>query len=579
MEMIEARILLKNLLNRVETLEDGRRQLPGTLTADELAALHLALSILDDGAPVPPSQTASMPLLECPQSAADIGQNINDKIPESQESEALFEINLSVLDLSPPPPNVRLCLDFGTAMSKATLIEDNLVGEDNEEDFERIEVLELGIPGAQEHVSPTMLVSSVYIDNNGLLWFGQAAVDRSLVEGQDGPRRRLDNIKRSLSEGTLEIEVTEAFNPTSIRVTYRDIVLAYMMFFTWAVSHCVEQSDLPRNLPRRFAMPCLPIAEGKDRVHELTKLLGEAQILADTFDRTLRSGIPLNEFIAAVASLRSEKRAYGFVAESVTEPLGIAGSMLSWRSDVDTLVMVIDVGAGTSDFSLFRIKVKPDMSINTSKEAANSARMITEAGNHLDYILIEILLKKADVTLNYDDDQRVRYELELKIRDHKETLFNEGFVNILLLNGIEVEIMLEEFLELKQVKKFGEDLRKTMQDILNDVDPSWVTWVQADPTRSLTVATTGGGGTLPMVKRLAEGSINVRDATIPLAHARRFPAWLSDVDANLEADYPQIAVSLGGARRNLIRNEGQATITAGDVREPAALQGYYQKGH
>ena len=578
MELIEARILLKNLLNRVETLEDGRRQLSGTLTAAELTALHLALSILDGGLPVPPTQTASTPLLECPQPVVEIRQRANDEVQESRERVAPFELDLSVLDLSPPPPNVRLCLDFGTAMSKATLIEDNLLGEHDEDDFERIEVLDLGIPGAQENVSLTMLVSSVYIDNNGLLWFGQAAVDRSVVEGQDRPRRRLDNIKRSLSEGTLEIEVTEAFNPTSIRVTYRDIVLAYMMFLTWAVRYCVEQHGFPRNLPRRFAMPCLPIAEGKDRAHELARLLGEAQVLADTFYQTLRYGIPLNDFVAAVASLRCEKRIYDFVAESVTEPLGIAGSMLSWRNDVDSLVMVVDVGAGTSDFSLFRIKVKPDGLINTSKEATNSARMITEAGNHLDNILIEIMLKKADVTLQYEDSIRIRYELELKIRDHKETLFNEGFVNILLRNEIEVEITLEEFLELKQVKKFGEALRNTMQDILDEVDPSWVTWVQVDPTRFLTVATTGGGGTLPMVKKLAEGSINVRDATISLAHARRFPAWLSDVDANLEADYPQIAVSLGGARRNLIHNEGQATITAGDVTEPAALQGYYQKG-
>ena len=43
MEFIEAKILLKNLLNRVEIQEDGSKQLTGVLTDDELEALKLAL--------------------------------------------------------------------------------------------------------------------------------------------------------------------------------------------------------------------------------------------------------------------------------------------------------------------------------------------------------------------------------------------------------------------------------------------------------------------------------------------------------------------------------------------------------
>ena len=50
-------------------------------------------------------------------------------------------------------------MDFGTAMSKATLID--------ADDYEEIHVLNLGIPGDQPEVSETMLISSVYIDNGG----------------------------------------------------------------------------------------------------------------------------------------------------------------------------------------------------------------------------------------------------------------------------------------------------------------------------------------------------------------------------------------------------------------------------
>ena len=580
MELIEARILLKNLLNRVETGENGSGQLSGTLTAEELAALHLAASILDGGTPTSPKVPPSIqPPLGMPSSEVRIDGKGGGQIQKVNEREAPFELDLSALDPPPPPPNVRLCLDFGTAMSKATLIEDNVIGEDQEDAFERIVVLNLGIPGDQEEVSLTMLISSVYIDNKGLLWFGKAAVDRSLVEGQDGSRRRLDNIKRSLSEGALETKVPEAYNPTSTRINFGDMILAYLLFLTWAVNRRLEHLDYSRYLPRRFAMPCLPSAEGKDKAHQLAKRLGEAQVLADTFSRTLKSGIPLTDFVRAVASLRSKDRTYRFVSESVSEPLGVAGSMLSWRNPANMLVMVVDVGAGTSDFSLFRINVDPEKGTNTSVEVAESARGITEAGNYLDRILIEFLLKKAGVTRETDGSFRIRSALELRIRDHKETLFNEGLLIVPLLNETVVEIDLKEFLELDAVKKFGWSLRETMQGILDKIRPSWGRWVQADLKRRLVVVTTGGGGMLPMVRQLVVGSVDVQGRKIPLAAALPFPTWLRDIDANLEADYPQIAVSLGGARRNLILREGTATITAGDVIAPATIQGYYQKGN
>ena len=138
-----------------------------------------------------------------------------------------------------PPRNVRLCLDFGTAMSKATLVQDDA---DNES--EEIHVLHLGVPGDQEEISEVMLISSVYIDNDGKLWFGKAAVDRSMVEGGDGSRQRLDNIKRRLSEEGWDEEVGPRFNPTSVPITNGDMVLAYLMFMTWTVNSCLEDRKL-----------------------------------------------------------------------------------------------------------------------------------------------------------------------------------------------------------------------------------------------------------------------------------------------------------------------------------------------
>lgn len=590
MELIEAKILLKNLLNRIDTQEDGSRQLTGVLTDDELGALQLAVEMLSaspsavpvPGATQPEPSKVSQPMPPIPDFVPDTSGDVGVSVPAEPTQDASrqrhVELDLSSLTSPEPPKAVRLCLDFGTAMSKATLVQD-----DEDSHSEEIHVLELGIAGDQEEISPVMLISSVYIDNDGKLWFGKAAVDRSMIEGGDGSRQRLDNIKRRLSEEGWDEQVGPRFNPSDTAITHGDMVLAYLMFMTWAVNSCLERLGYPWNLPRRFAMPCLSGEKGRETVHRLKRLVGEAQVLADTFYSTLKDGIPLEDFLEAVRELRKESRTYPYVSADITEPLGVAGSIMSWKTHVNMLMMVVDVGAGTSDFSLYRLHFDPETEQNRAIEIEGSSRALTEAGNHLDRMLIELIIKKSGITSDDPVWVNVRSALELQIRDFKETLFNDEFVFVPLMNGAEVEVELEEFLRLEAVRKFGDNLRATMVDILQSIDPSWVNWVMADPRRNVVVALTGGGSELPMVKALAEGAIRVNGLNVPVVRALPFPAWLRDDPdrryANLEADYARVAVSLGGARKRLIQRGAAAHITAGDVAEAPKLGGYYLKGN
>jgi hypothetical protein len=323
----------------------------------------------------------------------------------------------------------------------------------------------------------------------------------------------------------------------------------------------------------------LPGEKGRETVHRLKKIIGEAQILADTFYLTLKNGIPLSLFMVAVKELRKEKKVYPYVADGITEPLGVAGSIMSWRSKVDMLLMVIDIGAGTSDLSLYRIHFDPASGKNIAIEIEGSSRGLTEAGNYLDRALIELIVKKSGVTSDDSMWINIRGELELRIRDYKESLFNDEFVFVSLMNGSEVEIELDEFLSLKPVQKFGDSLREAMIEILESIDSSWVNWVRVDPSRYLTVALTGGGSELPMAKTLAKGYIKVKGVDLRIEPALSFPKWLKDLDDGLEAVYPRIAVSLGGARKRLIELGTSAKITAGDVTKVLSLSGYYQKGN
>jgi hypothetical protein len=566
LDSIELGILLRNLMDRLERDERARYALVGSVTAGEMEALQTATAFFratpsalsSAGSAVSPPPISVRPSLP----SKSVGVTLSTKWP----------LAFDVIDLPPPPSHSRICLDFGTAMSKATLVTETPEG------TEHIEVLELGRPGNQEEVSMVMLISSVFVDSEGLLWFGKAAVDRSLLQ-EDGARQRLDNVKRWLSEEGLDERVATQFNPLADRVpaTYGDMVLAYLMFFTWAAGECVREAGLPRNIGRRYAMPCFPGEKMREVARRLRNFLGAAQVLADTFAGEIKTGIPLGKFLEAIHDLRSENRVYPFVLDELTEPLGVAGALLSWRTRADMVLLVVDVGAGTSDMSLFRILVDPARRSNDSRESKGSARGITEAGNYLDKVLVEFILSKAYLESSSPLAPRARNRLALRIRDLKETLFNEHRVVVSTPEIQEVVVELAEFEALDAIKQFGMSLQVTLRQILEEADPSWLNWI-ANPGRYLTIAFTGGGAELPMVTQLAKEPLQIAGRLVRVERALAIPKWIQDDHPELEDEFARIAVSLGGARKSVIRRGAETLVIGGDVTSPPQLEGYYTRG-
>ena len=82
-----------------------------------------------------------------------------------------------------------------------------------------------------------------------------------------------------------------------------------------------------------------------------------------------------------------------------------------------------------------------------------------------------------------------------------------------------------------------------------------------------------------MVRALADGEVRVSGTDLRLVQSPQFPKWLGEGYPELEDDYPRIAVSLGGARQKVINRSGVAKVTAGDVKVPPKLGGYYVKGN
>lgn len=559
MERLEAQILFKNLLRRIKPVEADQYELNGVITDGELQALHIALASLDgnvaEQSPSVVRPSASSPIEPVP--PADGMEYV---------AECQVELNLSIFDLPAPSANERICLDFGTAMSKATLV----INDAEDEDIEEIHVLELGIPTDQREVSDTMLISSLYIDNEGLIWFGKNAVDRSLVEGAKGERMRVDNVKRYLSEGAMQTVVPDIYNPSGKKLTGGDLLLAYLMFMTWAANVDASKHGIQRNVQRRFAMPCFSNPQGREVERELRRLLGEAQILADTFSYSLHEGLPVDKFTQAMNQLRAAPRKFEFVTDALTEPLGVANALISKDSDMRRIVLIVDVGAGTSDVGLYRLHVNSESGIRQALEAKGAARGIPLAGNHLDRVLAELIISKAGITPENTRNVSIRSNLALNIRDYKENLFNNETLTVRLLDSQVVDIDIHEFYDLDAVKLFQTELRQCLVETLQSVDDSWL---GAASNEGLAVILTGGGARLSMVQALTSGQLEVRGKTIQLMRSTAFPEWLKVEYPALEEDFSRVAVSLGGGRLGLITHH-VAQVTAGDVITKLKLDRY-----
>ena len=547
-------ILLTNLRQRIERKSSGNLELDGVITDNEFEALDFAVDFLTPGGEPDPPQPA--PGGSALSGTATFGEPLS--------------LNLSVLDLPPAPESDFLCLDFGTALSKAA------IGHTSD-GMEDIQILEIGIPGDQEQISSTKLESAIYIDNAGVIWFGHEATEKALQEQmEDESRAIVYNIKRFLSEGTIEDEINDRMNPTHLRVTNQDLILAYLAFLTWCVTDRLSAMDVPRNIRRRFAMPCLKDPRRSTVISLMKSLAGKAQILADTFGERFTKGIDLGEFLNAAQELEKQRLHYSFIDQEIVEPLAVAGAIMSWRQDVKALLLVVDIGAGTTDFGLFLVRYSHGSGASRVDSIEHGYDVISKAGNFIDRILIEHVLAQADFDKTNPKYQNQVNVLQLNVREYKETLFSDGSVSISLVTHNVVTIELDSFMALKPMQEFAEEFEKKLIGVLEQVDE---THLMGAPRGHLALKITGGGANLPFAKSLYErNSVTAGTTRLLLKKVRHFPEWLSETAPDLEDDFPQLAVAIGGARFTNLSYEGEVVRATG-VGGPIQLEGYYTRGN
>ncbi|MDN3562398.1 hypothetical protein [Vreelandella neptunia] len=566
MEHNQARWLLENLLDRLTERNDGKKEITGVITEAEQQALEAAVKALggetakpvDDeefGQKIPSEKKGGLlppPVVSPPIEEPDIevvGPSI--KVPE--------------IELDDISPDYRICIDFGTAMSKVTFVHDG----ERDDGGDIIEVLPLGEIAGQDPIDggPELLISSVYIGNDGKVYFGKSALEVSDQEAdEDDARKRVDNIKRFLSEDGIDDFLVEVFNPTKLDITFKDILFYYLVYLTWVIGKCVKDLDESYDtaLLRRYAMPCFDNGKANEYARLLSDLLGGAYVamvglehngfLNEEMENPFHEGIPLSDLKAVCDVALSQNDQYPFVDFAITEPLGVASALISEDGKANNLSMVIDIGAGTTDISMFRIRVDPEHDNFVALQIPGATAGFSMAGNYIDRVLTHKVLSLAGVTSQTINYRRIYNALERNIRRYKEDLFNDGNVDVTLIDGNVVEVTLEQVMESSSIQRFQQALQNTIVEILERAPKHYL---ENAPRHELAIVLTGGGATLPFAQNVIGWELEVNGVSIKTVPARPCPEWIEEDYPELIDSFSRIAVSLGGARQNVIQPHGQ----------------------
>ncbi len=553
--------------NLVERLERNAYKAEVSLTGRETEALQELLALAKHPAPAKESPNVEQALRPTPDELAEVGiaaPAVADRLWSSK-----FDLSTRAI-AEAPDRDITLCLDFGTAFSKAAFWDEFKETGDPSDGADCCRALPIGRQaGETGFVYP--ISSSVYVSGDGTIHFGPAAVAMSIRE--NNPRRaRFDNPKEHLSKAVRETFYTQVlppeFDPTGSGLTYYEVLQAYLAYFTSHANQAARQHGYDGLLRRRFAIPNWTGEKSEFVKKEMRRILLDAQILADLIDPALWSqglSIPflrdaLQQTKTASAGADSdaiEHAIYEFTAAA-------SGAVAKLRNSRD-IFLVADIGAGTCDLGLY-YAVTPAADADKPIKFASlcDARdVVNRAGRFFDDQLRMVIFEKAGIDPGGPESHRLRPSIDREVQNLKHLLFATGASQITFLDEQTISVTLEEFEQRAPIGHFVRMFSNSVEKLLR---ASGAANLAARHNRVRCVLT-GGGSATPFIRKLFEQPMRVDDTNVTFDVVDPTPAWVEAGDEALVRTYPQMAVAMGGCDPSLPKE----VQTVRDITTPSTV--------
>lgn len=537
-EHLFAQRLVRSLLQRLVPDARGNYSFEGPVSADEREALaRLSGASLAAAAPSAPAPGMGAVSID-----ADAGETPAPATPSyrfGRPAAAPFDgaLDLACLKVASDTEDV-VAIDFGTAYSKSALWRAHADSP-----------APLNLAGQVGERPGNLLPSSLYITED-VVYFGQNAIDISRRENNPA-RIRFDSPKQELSilQGSdLDSQVDANVDPSQ-RLTKRDLLILYLAYLSAATSLALEDLKVSRHVVRRFAVPVWNDGQVQKVSKLLKRLLIDAQILADTLPAAVwRQGLRLEDALAVLktlgASLTDAQRdAAILVDHHVLEAAAAAAAIGDHLTNKRPTVLVVDIGAGTTDLGLYQFSLPQERQASIFP-FAKGVTALKIAGNRLDDLLIGFIKTQARLDEHGGDGQRSLLRLRRDIRDHKITLFETGVLE--LEDAGDAAITLKDFLASEEIRKFQGHLKTAIEALIGQVGLQ-----NLNIAEGLHVVLTGGGAKVEVFRKVFGEAFSIDGQALVFEPVDVSPDWLEDYDVATQQIFPQLAVAVGACSPTL----------------------------
>jgi molecular chaperone DnaK (HSP70) len=430
----------------------------------------------------------------------------------------------------------RICIDFGTALSKASVCLDPHMPVEV-----GVRPLPLGAVSGAEH---PLLTPSIILVDGGRVYFGPSAYEHARNVGGD-PLLSFKTVlgARDVNEA-LNQKLRPTIDPTGT-FRLRDALVLYLAYLDQLIREAIK---LPLNLPagvvhvpRRYTSPVWKAGGGTDRIFE--GIFNESAALSARLGKLLlaRDGISIAQCRDALDKARVTP-ANGLLETGVFEPHAAAAASLAFSTEPTRFVMVLDIGAGTTDIAAFDFDERSDPPSLTEIQEARQCSAL--AGDEIDRILLEMFWRKRGPgnERNQQEEAHLLRAARLAARQLKQELFSQG--KCAMKQGwFATTVKIEDLRDDPQFREYIQALGRTIAASLGVVAQR----AKATGGTVIDVVLAGGGSHLPFLPDLVRTAgqnlgIGLRVAPLSPTHA-----LYEGVDPSLGGAFPQIAMSVGGA--------------------------------
>lgn len=432
-----------------------------------------------------------------------------------------------------PGAGACVCVDLGTALSKASIF----LGGDLPASA-AVAPLPIGAASGAEH--PLLTPSAMFVDE-GRIYFGPAALKQAhdVVETKRSP---ILSFKMVLSaqdvDATLALKLGRAVDPTGV-LRHRDALVLYLAYLDQLVRAAVaSEPSLPSGLadaPRRLTSPHWHEQSEAGRV--VARLVEESAVVSARLGAML-----LNEFGVSLAQATEALErgraavATGYFEGLVFESHSAASAYANFAVNTVPHILVVDMGAGTTDMAGFEVEGRAPRCVLTEIEGARQCCAL--AGDEIDGILMDLFVR-AGRAQGVDAEDRLWRQVRLQVKELKRDLFSKGKA-VFKHGRRQITVARETLVADASFKAFCRALVETVRSSLELVA------AKAQREGAVTILLAGGGSNMPFLADLVKtaGSrcglkvkVEAFGTNWALPH-RHHP---------LAGMFPQMAISMGGA--------------------------------